>query len=218
MSNPNYSEDTEWNDILRQKGIIPELEITQEQIEELVDETIRERNQLENKTLDELDLLLEDAQDQRVIEKYRQDRLREIQNAKLFGTIQEISKPQYEDEITKASKNTWIVVILYQSHIMESNKLIRQLEGLARRYKETKFIKIKADSCIENYPDRNVPTVLVYGDGTMQKQWVALKADSQFEQVLKNMGALGRAYDEGYDVDQMQGYHQNESSSDSEWD
>ena len=39
MQDPN--EDTEWNDILRQKGILPpkqELEVTQDQIEELLDE------------------------------------------------------------------------------------------------------------------------------------------------------------------------------------
>ena len=45
MQNPN--EDTEWNDVLRKKGIIPqkekEAEITEDQIQEMVDEVLRKK-------------------------------------------------------------------------------------------------------------------------------------------------------------------------------
>jgi len=34
---------------------------------------------------------------------------------------------------------------------------------------------MKADMCIEGYPERNTPTILVYRDGDIKKQIVTLK-------------------------------------------
>ena len=46
MQNPN--EDTEWNDVLRAKGIIPEkpkeAEVTEEQLLAMVEQTIKEKS------------------------------------------------------------------------------------------------------------------------------------------------------------------------------
>jgi hypothetical protein len=63
-------EDTEWNDILRQKGILKEPEITENTIVEMVEEAIHEQQygkKIENRDLDELDLL-EDLEDDRILE------------------------------------------------------------------------------------------------------------------------------------------------------
>ncbi len=75
---PNYEEDTEWNAVLRQKGIIPpkqkEVEITQESIENMMDQVITSKmqgKQHEDRTLEELDDLLqcdELLEDDRVLE------------------------------------------------------------------------------------------------------------------------------------------------------
>jgi len=77
MPNPDPNEDTEWNDVLRAKGILPpkpkEAEVTEEQIQDMVDQAIRERTEgkaAEDRTLDELDEL-EDELDERVFEEYR---------------------------------------------------------------------------------------------------------------------------------------------------
>jgi len=35
-----------------------------------------------------------------------------------------------------------------------------------------KFVRIESDRCIRNFPDRNVPTILVYSNGDMQVQLV----------------------------------------------
>ena len=48
------------------------------------------------------------------------------------------------------------------------------LHGAPARHAATKFLQIKADACIENYPDRNVPTLLLYHDGVLQSQVVGL--------------------------------------------
>ena len=77
MQDPN--EDTEWNDILRHHGILPpkkEAEITEDQLGEMIEETVREKQagvgkkRLDDMGLDELDEL-EDEEDERVMLEYR---------------------------------------------------------------------------------------------------------------------------------------------------
>jgi hypothetical protein len=79
MDDPNA--DTEWNDILRAKGILPpkpkELEITEEEMIDMIEETIRAKSgvkKMDDMTLDELDEL-EDDEDEMVLERYRSGRL-----------------------------------------------------------------------------------------------------------------------------------------------
>ncbi|KAG7822477.1 hypothetical protein KL909_004165 [Ogataea angusta] len=65
------NEDTEWNDILRAHGIIPEKEKDPtEQLEEALAEAVQKQheNRLENKTLDELDEL-EDDEDEEFLQQ-----------------------------------------------------------------------------------------------------------------------------------------------------
>ena len=70
------SQDTEWNDALRKHGIIPEkkeVEITQDQIEHLMDNVIKQRTEekpLNILSLDELDEK-EDDEDDRVLQQIR---------------------------------------------------------------------------------------------------------------------------------------------------
>jgi len=58
--------------------------------------------------------------------------------------------------------------------IPESKLLMPILDQLASLYPSTKFVKIVSDHCIENYPDKNVPTMLVYRKGQMMGQVVGL--------------------------------------------
>ena len=91
MQNP--LEDTEWNDVLRAKGILPPKEqphqheptLTQGQVESIVDLVLEEKlractedplARLQDAPLDELDLLLEedelaDDEEIRILESYR---------------------------------------------------------------------------------------------------------------------------------------------------
>lgn len=45
---------------------------------------------------------------------------------------------------------------------------------LAQQYPSTKFVSIVSDHCIENYPDKNCPTLLIYRAGIMTGQIVGL--------------------------------------------
>ncbi len=73
MENPNA--DTEWNDALRKHGILPkkEVEITEDQIENMIDKVVREKTegkQLHDMDLDEL-AEKEDDEDDIILEQIR---------------------------------------------------------------------------------------------------------------------------------------------------
>lgn len=48
------------------------------------------------------------------------------------------------------------------------------LAKVAALYPSTKFVSIVSDHCIENYPDKNCPTLLIYRKGDMMGQVVGL--------------------------------------------
>ena len=180
VDDPNA--DTEWNDILRAKGIIPEREpsptpMIQEALEQA--RALAHENRLEGKELDELDEL-EDDEDEDFLDSYRQKRMGEIAhlvNASVYNQVFPIQKPEWSKEVTEESSKAWVLVLLTSSSgtNAESRVMIEVWRELARKFGEIKFCQIQGDLCIEGYPDRNCPTLLVYKDGDVKKQLVTLK-------------------------------------------
>ncbi|ODM18987.1 hypothetical protein SI65_05604 [Aspergillus cristatus] len=201
--NPN--EDTEWNDILRQHGIIPE---KPKDPEPLIQEALVEaehkahENRLENKDLDELDAL-EDEEDEQFLEQYRQKRLAELttlQTTAIHNQVYPLQKVDYGREVTEAS-NQYFVLVHLSSPSGGANPESRILSEIwrqaAAKFGDIKFCEIRADMCIEGYPERNTPTVLVYKDGEIRRQLVTLKEVggvrtklADIEQMLLDLGAL----------------------------
>ncbi|RKO88900.1 thioredoxin-like protein, partial [Blyttiomyces helicus] len=197
----------EWNDVLRDKGILPakpkEPEITEEDLEAMIDKAVRAKygeKDIEDRDLDELDEL-EDEEDERVLESYRRARIAEMQataSREKYGTVTQISKPDFVTEVTEASKTVFVVVHLFQNHLPACKLLNALLDRIAARHKATKFLKIIADQCIKDYPDRNCPSLLVYGEGDIKANLVGM---AQFggmaatvgsvEEVLRRSGAIG---------------------------
>ncbi|XP_034944311.1 viral IAP-associated factor homolog [Chelonus insularis] len=179
MQNPN--DDTEWNDILRSKGIIPEKpkekEVTEDDIIDILESTInqktgRDAKTLEDKTLDELDEL-EDEEDEKVLEEYRRKRMAEIKalaEKSKFGDLREISAQDYVSEVNNAGEDVWVVLHLYKSGIPLCTLINQYLASLARKFPTTKFLKSISTTCIPNWPDRNLPTLFIYHNGNMTKQ------------------------------------------------
>merc|ERR1712000_801192 len=118
IDDPNA--DTEWNDILRKHKIIPEKPPSPTPfIEEAILEGRRlaHENRLEGKDLDELDEL-EDDEDEAFLEEYRKKRIAElstIEKKAIHGSVYPISKPEYQREVTDASKNGPVFVNLISS-------------------------------------------------------------------------------------------------------
>ncbi|KAL3442528.1 thioredoxin-like protein [Aspergillus insuetus] len=200
--NPN--EDTEWNDILRKHGIIPEKPQDPEPlIQEALIEAERKayENRLEDKDLDELDEL-EDEEDEAFLNQYRQKRLAElstITQASVHNQVYPLQKPDYGREVTDASASCFVCVNLTSSssNNVESRLLSEIWRRLAAKYGDIKFCEIRGNMCIEGYPDRNTPTILVYHKGEIVKQVVTLMAlggtgtrVEDLENMLVGIGAL----------------------------
>lgn len=198
------NEDTEWNDILRKHKIIPEKPPSPSaQIEEavLLARQLAHDNRLEGKTLNELDDL-EDDEDDDFLEQYRQKRIAElatITNASVYNQVYHLQKPDFMREVTEESNKAYVFVLLTSSlgTNTESAVAVQIWRELAQKFGDVKFGQIRGDLCIEGYPDRNTPTVLVYRDGQIKKQLVTLRElkgvqtkVEDFEKILVDVGAI----------------------------
>ena len=67
----------------------------------------------------------------------------------------------------------WIWFSAFLSYSIPLCSLINQyLSNLARKFPETKFLKSISSVCIPNYPDKNLPTIFVYFENDLKKQFV----------------------------------------------
>ncbi|KAK8154935.1 Phosducin family protein [Phyllosticta citrichinensis] len=197
------NEDTEWNDILRKHGVIPEKPPSPTpMIEEALVEARRlaHENRLEGKDLDELDEL-EDDEDEDFLEQYRKKRMVElstITKASVFNQVYPVQKPDYSREVTEASQKAWVFVLLTASDSNVESRIAEELwRELARDFGDIKFCKMRGNLCIEGYPDKNCPTVLIYKDGDIKRQIVTLRelngprtSTDDIKKVLLDLGAL----------------------------
>ncbi|KAH6628325.1 thioredoxin-like protein [Chaetomium tenue] len=202
IDDPNA--DTEWNDILRKHGVIPEKPPSPTPlIEEAILEArrIAHENRLEGKDLSDLSDL-EDEEDEAFLETYRQKRMQELaalQKTSVHGSVYPLSKPDYEREVTAASQAGPVLVNLAspQGSNVESRVLSELWRQAAREYGDIKFCEIRADKAIEGYPERNCPTILVYSKGDIVKQVVTLATVGgvrmsmlDLDKILVEVGAL----------------------------
>ncbi|KAK6820836.1 Phosducin family protein [Apiospora arundinis] len=203
IDDPNA--DTEWNEILQKHGVIPEKPPSPTpMIEEAMIEgrRIAHENRLEGKDLDELDEL-EDLEDDAFLEAYKQQRMQELNaltKKAVHGTVYPVSKPEYQRAVTEASNNGPVFVNLTSSMgtNVESRVLSELWKQAAKEYGDVKFCEIQADKAIENYPDRNCPTILVYKNGDIVKQIVTLMTVGgvrmsmlEVDDLLVAVGAVG---------------------------
>ena len=129
---------------------------------------------LEKLDLDELDEL-EDSEDEAVLQEYRNRRiaeLRAIASKAKFGSVQEITGEEYVNEVNKAGEDIFVVLHLYARGVPFCAVLNQYLNELAMKYPSVKFIRSIAQTCIPNFPDKNVPTIFVYHNGQMKKQFL----------------------------------------------
>ncbi|KAK5717265.1 Proteolipid protein 2 [Elasticomyces elasticus] len=202
IDDPNA--DTEWNDILRKHGVIPEkppspTPLIQEALEQA--RHLAHENRLEGKDLEELDELEED-EDEEFLDSYRAKRMQElahITTKSVYGQVYPVQKPEYPVAVTEESMKAWVCVLLTSSSGMnvESQRLVEVWRELAGRWGDVKFCQMRADLCIEGYPDKNTPTVLVYREGEIRRQVVTLRelggdrtGSGEVEQLLIGLGAI----------------------------
>ncbi|KAI5801398.1 phosducin family protein [Peziza echinospora] len=204
IDDPNA--DTEWNDILRKHGVIPERPPSPTAgIEAAILEAEAQlhEHRLSPKNLDELDEL-EDDEDPEFLEMYKQKRLqelRELGRRSNYGQVYPLSKPTYTRDVTEESeKEGGPVVFVHLANTSSAeSKLLSQLwRTLAQKFGDVKFCEIRAEMAIEGYPAKNTPTILVYRKGDIVRQVVTLRELGgmatrirDLEMLLQETGAVG---------------------------
>jgi RNase P/RNase MRP subunit POP5 len=110
---------------------------------------------------------------------FSNQRLAELSNlaaTSVFNQVYHIQKPDYSRDVTDASQTAFVCVHLTSSDGNTESRLLSELwREMARIFGDIKFCEIKADMCIENYPERNTPTILIYRNGDIKKQVVTLR-------------------------------------------
>jgi len=179
------NETTEWDDIQIRLGNLAPIHVqkplTDEQYDQkaLRNKGIKENEKeqkLSNASLDELDEF-EDEEDEKILAEYRKKRIEEMKQKALkekFGSLMNISEPEYKKEVTEAPPELWVVVFLTKPGIKGCDIMEATLRTLALKFKATKFVSIRSDDAIRNYPDKNLPTILVYHNSDVIKQFIGL--------------------------------------------
>ena len=103
--------------------------------------------------------------------------LNTISKASKFNQVYPLQKLNYSRDVTEASTESFVLVNMTSSlgTNIESRLLTELWRQLAVKFGDIKFCEIRADLCVEHYPERNTPTVLIYKDGDIVKQLVTLK-------------------------------------------
>lgn len=162
-----------------------------------------------------------------------------ITTASIYNQVYHLQKPDYSRDVTEASQKSHVLVLLTSSTgtNTESRVAMESWTLLAQKFGDVKFCQMRADLCIEGYPDRNTPTVLVYKDGDIKRQIVTLRELNgartkveDWEKVLVDLGAvkiadsrLSKRPGQGEDEEKTTGIRQGKTmqqadGDDSDWD
>lgn len=102
--------------------------------------------------------------------------MREAAAKNRFGEVVEITKDEWVRQVTEASEGCDVVVHLYEDSMIECQLMDEALRNIASRFKYIKFLRIKYNQAIENWPEKNLPTVFVYSKGSLKTQIVTLNS------------------------------------------
>lgn len=114
--------------------------------------------------------------------------------ASVFNQVYPLQKPDYPRDVTEASNKAFVLVHLTSSlgTNIESRLLTELWREMARKFGDIKFCEMRADLCIDSYPERNTPTILVYRDGDVKKQIVTLRELKGQHTTINGMHCNGR--------------------------
>lgn len=200
---PSYSfsaATTEFDDALIQRGII-----TQEQAifrkgasseeaarlaniqneETAVAEKERRTNASDNDDDDDDDYLL-DEEDDDFMNRYRQQRLQEMQQESVtkpqeFGEPVLIARDEWSRHVNEDSKKVWVVVCLTSSDAERTGNVEAAVCQLAALQRQTKFVLIPSKMAIPNWPDENLPSLFLYRHGKMQREIVRMDPETNVD-------------------------------------
>jgi len=170
-------ETTEWQDVLRAHGIIPDTLI--EKLEDSL--PIHSTTHTLHNTSD-TDSHLSSSEEE-MSETEWEIAYKEARKAELYKNatkIEEITAAEFVQKVTEDSRRIPVIVILYHPYNKSeqetpSRQMIDVCNKLAAQLQDIRFVKIIGHECIPNYPERHCPTILVYKGGEMKAQVIGLE-------------------------------------------
>ncbi|XP_010136586.1 PREDICTED: LOW QUALITY PROTEIN: phosducin-like protein 2, partial [Buceros rhinoceros silvestris] len=121
-----------------------------------------------------------------------------LQRRQKYGELREICEEQYVKEVKNAPEDSWrsvgVIIHLYQSSIPVCLLVNKHLGLLARKFPEVSQAIV--NSCIQNYHDRCLPTVLVYKTGEIKGRFIGVAECGgkyqveELKQKLEEVGAI----------------------------
>ena len=91
-----------------------------------------------------------------------------------FGAVTPITRDTFTTQVTDPSADVWVVVFLHRPNCAACELLGKALGELARKHPFTKFVSILGEECIPGYPERNMPTLIVYRHRDVARTYVGL--------------------------------------------
>ena len=173
---------TEWDEV--QKKFNGNFVVKEEEVKE--DEQRKGTRRIRN---DE-DAGEEDEEDEEFMKSYREKRISEMLMQKEEKDEKEeknnnfqrneymhVSHEQWTKEVTEVSRSHPVLVLLTKENSKACYLLERVMEDVARTYRtsRTKFRRAEARDIIPNYPERNVPTLILYRNGDVVENIVGIE-------------------------------------------
>lgn len=167
---------SEWFDQqVKHKNYLPNEKVeTVDEVEQMIREAVENYDPMEHKNLEELEQMEDDFEDDKFFMEYKQKKLNEIKEKSkgAYGIMREIRYDDYKAEVTEASKEVPVVILLHQEYIETSKVLNQILMNMAKKFPAVKFLRIQASNCVQNFRDSDVPTIFVYRDGKIYQQFL----------------------------------------------
>ena len=131
----------------------------------------------------------DDEEEEEFMKSYREKRISEMMlmqkekekeeknNNFRHEYMMHVSHEQWTKEVTEVSRSHPVLVLLTKENSKACYPLERVMEDVARKYRtsRTKFRRAEARDIIPNYPERNVPTLILYRNGDVVENIVGIE-------------------------------------------
>lgn len=94
--------------------------------------------------------------------------------ARAAGLMVEIAPETFAEEVSAASQNGPVVLLVYRPAHAASEALMELLAAVSTRFPSTKFVKMAHSSALQSVPLGDCPVVMAYRRGRPMRQWATL--------------------------------------------
>ena len=135
----------------------------------------RDENDNEEEEEEEEEEFMKSYREKRISEMMQIEKEKEEKNNR--NEYIHVSHEEWTKEVTEVSLTHPVLVLLTKENSKACYPLERVMEDVAHKYRlsQTKFRRAEARDIIPNYPERNVPTLILYRNGDVVENIVGIE-------------------------------------------